>query len=226
MIGFLENEEILSIFEFRYKSNNTQYVRGKQGHTIHFSEGKSFSVDELYDRFYNELVLWADTILNDMEEAEDLVQDFFVRLWEKKLNENLEGERVRSYLYVAVRNMAVRKVKDRSRIRRIPDISVVESVWENEDVMRDDMIDQVLKALDVLPPRSREVLECVHLKNMKYVEVAELLGISVATVKTLLVRSLKTLRGIVSDTALLLVLVYREDGGNRSDLGMFTKKLV
>ena len=218
MIGFLENEEILSIFEFRYKSNNTQYVRGKQGHTIHFSEGKSFSVDELYDRF--------DTILNDMEEAEDLVQDFFVRLWEKKLNENLEGERVRSYLYVAVRNMAVRKVKDRSRIRRIPDISVVESVWENEDVMRDDMIDQVLKALDVLSPRSREVLECVHLKNMKYVEVAELLGISVATVKTLLVRSLKTLRGIVSDTALLLVLVYREDGGKRSDLGMFTKKLV
>lgn len=50
------------------------------------------------------------------------------------------------------------------------------------------------------------------LKNMKYAEVAELLGISVATVKTLLVRSLKTLRGIVSDTAFLLyVLVYSED---------------
>ena len=56
------------------------------------------------------------------------------------------------------------------------------------------------------------MLECVHLKNMKYAEVAELLGISVATVKTLLVRSLKTLRGIVSDTAFLLyVLVYGED---------------
>ncbi len=186
-------------------------MRGKQGHTIHFSGGKSFSVDELYDRFYNELVLWADTILNDMGEAEDLVQDFFVRLWEKKLNENLEGERVRSYLYVSVRNMAIRKVKDQGRIRRMPDVSVVERVWEDEDASYDEMIDQVLKALDVLPPRSREVLECVHLKNMKYAEVAELLGISVATVKTLLVRSLKTLRGIVSDTAFLLyVLVYRE----------------
>ncbi|MFR7878772.1 MAG: RNA polymerase sigma factor, partial [Butyricimonas paravirosa] len=151
---------------------------------------------ELYDRFYDELVLWADTILNDMGEAEDLVQDFFVRLWEKKLNENLEGERVRSYLYVSVRNMAIRKVKDQSRMRRIPDISVVERVWEDEEVTHEDMIDQVLKALDVLPPRSREVLECVHLKNMKYAEVAELLGISVATVKTLLVRSLKTLRGL------------------------------
>ncbi|MFR7808184.1 MAG: sigma factor [Butyricimonas faecihominis] len=88
-------------------------MRGKQGHTIHFSGGKIFSVDELYDRFYDELVLWADTILNDMGEAEDLVQDFFVRLWEKKLNENLEREQVRSYLYVSVRNMAIRKVKIR-----------------------------------------------------------------------------------------------------------------
>ena len=168
-------------------------------------------MDELYARFYNELVLWADTILNDMGEAEDLVQDFFVRLWEKKLNENLVGERVRSYLYVSVRNMAIRKVKDQGRIRRLPDVSVVERVWEDEDMVRDEMIDQVLKALDVLSPRSREVLECVHLKNMKDAEVAELLGISVATVKTLLVRSLKTLRGIVSDTAFLLyVLVCKE----------------
>ena len=224
-------------------------MRGKQGHTIHFSGGKVFSVDELYDRFYDELVLWADTILNDMGEAEDLVQDFFVRLWEKKLNENLEGERVRSYLYVSVRNMAIRKVKDQSRMRRIPDISVVERVWEDEEVTHEDMIDQVLKALDVLPPRSREVLECVHLKNMKYAEVAELLGISVATVKTLLVRSLKTLRGIVSDTAFCCTCLFtgkiiegldrlenlvinprnfrfREDGGKRSDLGMFDKRFV
>ena len=166
-------------------------------------------MDELYNRFYTELVLWADTILNDMGEAEDLVQDFFVRLWERKLNEKLEEEKLRSYLYVAVRNMAIRKMKDNNRIRQIPDISVVERVWENEDMARDEMIERVLKALDVLPPRSREVLECVHLKNMKYVEVAELLGISVATVKTLLVRSMKTLRDIVPDSALLLFIVYR-----------------
>ena len=122
--------------------------------------------------------------------------------------------------------MAVRKVKDQSRIRWIPDISVVERVWEDEEIMRDEMIDQVLKALEALPPRSRVVLECVHLKNMKYAEVAELLGISVATVKTLLVRSLKTLRGLVSDTALLLLLVCREDGGKHSHVGMFNKRLV
>ena len=40
-------------------------MRGKQGHTIHFSGGKGYSVDELFDRFYDELVLSAATILND-----------------------------------------------------------------------------------------------------------------------------------------------------------------
>lgn len=67
-------------------------MRGKQGHTIHFSGGKVFSVDELYDRFYDELVLWADTILNDMGEAEDLVQDFFVRLWGEEVERESGGE--------------------------------------------------------------------------------------------------------------------------------------
>lgn len=192
-------------------------MQRKQYHTIHFTEGKSFSVDELYDNFYDELVLWADTILNDVGEAEDLVQEFFVRLWENKLNDNLVGERVRSYLYVSVRNMAVRKVKELHRLQRIPDMSVVERVWEDEENSHDEMIEQVLKALDALPPRSREVLECVHLKNMKYAEVAELLGISVATVKTLLVRSLKTLRGIVSDTIFLLYILIHKGKINNQD---------
>ena len=51
------------------------------------SKGRSF--DELYERYYHELVLWADTILNNMGEAEDLVQDLFVHLWEKKLYEEI-----------------------------------------------------------------------------------------------------------------------------------------
>lgn len=172
----------------------------------------SYSVDDLYDRYYNELVLWADTILNDMGEAEDLVQDFFVRLWEKKLVEQLEESGVRSYLYVAVRNMAVRRMNEQRRVVDcIPDLKDVERVWDDTDVSREKIVNRVMRELDKLPPRSREVLECVHLKNMKYAEVADHLGISVATVKTLLVRSLKSLRESMSDSSFLLyVLIYKK----------------
>lgn len=167
-------------------------------------EEKGISIDELYARYYNELVLWADTILNDMGEAEDVVQDLFVRLLEKKLYEQLREDTVRSYLYVAVRNMATRRRVEGKRIVNLPDLKAVERVWEEDDLSHKEMIEKVLSELEQMSGRSREILECVHLKNMTYAETAEQLGIEVSTVKTLLVRSLKHLRNKLSSSAFLL----------------------
>jgi RNA polymerase sigma factor, sigma-70 family len=182
--------------------------QGEQNHKMQRQDKLMHSIDDLYDRYYDELVLWADTILNDMGAAEDLVQDFFVRLWEKKLTEHLEETGIRSYLYVSVKNIAVRRLKGQKRIECLPDFIDIEKVWEETDSSREEIITRVLCELEKLPPRSREVLECVHLKNMKYAEVAEYLGISISTVKTLLVRSLKTLRESLSDFALLVFVLF------------------
>lgn len=182
-------------------------------------EKKGISIDELYERYYNELVLWADTILNDMGKAEDLVQDLFVRLWEKGLNEELREETVRSYLYVSVRNMAMRRRAEGDRIVHLPDLSVVERVWEDEDLSHKELIEKVLNELEQLPGRSREILECVHLKDMSYADTAETLGVAVSTVKTLLVRSLKHLRDKLSSSALLLYMLVC-----KRDSSFFTKK--
>lgn len=170
--------------------------------------GKQVDVDLLYKQFYYPLVLWADTILKDMDQAEDVVQDLFVRLWEKDICEVLEGEGIKSYLYTSVRNIALRRLKKNTKLESLPDISLIERVWEDPERTHQEVIDRVLSEIEKLPPRSREVLECVHLKNMKYAEVAEYLGISVSTVKTLLVRSIKILRRQIPDTLLLLFLLH------------------
>lgn len=67
-------------------------------------------------------------------------------------------------------------------------------VSEEYDDLKDQMMEKVREALERLPERSREVVKSVYLENLKYKEVAEKYGISIATVKTLLVNSLKTLR--------------------------------
>lgn len=167
------------------------------------------SMEQLYDQYYDQLVLWADTILGDMNLAEDVVQELFIRLWEKDLYKKLEGDGVKSYLYAAVRNAAVRGVKGKLLIDHLPDLSLVERVWEDADCSHDEVINKLLYEIEQLPPRTREVLVCVHLKNMKYVEVAEQLGISVSTVKTILVRCLKVLRTRVSGASLLLYLCFK-----------------
>ena len=128
----------------------------------------TLTIDDLYDCYYNELVLWADTILNDMDMAEDLVQDLFVALWEKGIDRQLESKGVRAYLYTAVRNKAVRALKGERKTVDLPDIADMLMVWEDVDMSRQQLLELVIGELEKLPPRSREVLECIHLKNMKY----------------------------------------------------------
>ena len=169
---------------------------------------RSLSVDELYDYYYNELVLWADTILNDLGMAEDLVQDLFVSLWEKGITHRLDAKGIRAYLYTSVRNKAFRKLQGEHKMVAIPEVPEILEVWEETELSREQLMALVMQELEKLPSRSREVLECIHLQNMKYAEVAEKFGISIATVKTLLVRSLKTLRKSLSDSAYLFYLLF------------------
>ena len=160
-------------------------------------------IRQLYRDYYEPLVLWADTIVKDMSLAEDVVQEFFIRLWEKRLYEHLKQEYLKSYLYTSVRNLALRKLQNKKKIENLPDIALVERVWEEVDHTHDELIKRVMDEIQKLPPRSREILECVHLKNMKYAEVAEEMGVSVSTVKTLLVRCVKSLRQSVEGSILL-----------------------
>ncbi len=152
--------------------------------------------------------MWADTILNDMGLAEDLVQDLFVSLWEKGVDERLDMKGARAYLYASVRHRALRAMKGERKIIDLPEMSEIMEVWEETDGTHEQMVELVIGELEKLPPRSREILECIHLKNMKYAEVAEMLGISISTVKTLLVRSLKSIRKSVSDSAYLFYVLY------------------
>ena len=67
--------------------------------------------------------------------------------------------------------------------------------------MKDQLEERVRAAVERLPEKSREIVKCVYWENMKYKEVAERFGVSLATVKTLLVNSLKALR---KDTSIRL----------------------
>lgn len=164
------------------------------------------TIDGLYDTYYDELVAWADAILGDVEAAEDVVQDFFVYLWEKGTVERLRREEVRAYLYAGVKHLAARRTRGRRDVALEADAAVFQEAWEEPGDSRAMVVERVMRELEKLPPRSREVVELVHLKGLRYAEVAEALGVSVATVKTLLVRSLKALRRGLSDYPLLLFL--------------------
>ncbi len=151
-------------------------------------------IEYLFEKYYRSLVVWADTFIHDMNAAENLVQEFFIRLWEKEMLQNVQQVCLRNYLYVGVRNRALNSLEKTDLLRRVGEIAIPVGVSEEYDDLKDQMMEKVREALERLPERSREVVKSVYLENLKYKEVAEKYGISIATVKTLLVNSLKTLR--------------------------------
>lgn len=151
-------------------------------------------MEYLYQEYYRPLVVWADTFLDDMGVAEDLVQDFFIRIWEKRMLEGLRSDNLKGYLYTGVRNRALNCLDKNDPLRRVGQTVLPAAIWEEYDSFEDEVVEKVKAAVEKLPERSRQVVKSVYLENMKYREVAEKYQISIATVKTLIVLALKTLR--------------------------------
>lgn len=151
-------------------------------------------LEKLYDLYYKSLVLWADTFLHNVSHSEDLVQDFFIKLWERELYKTFPPESMRAYLFTAVKNQALNRIALRDPLKRTYDVTRLERPWEDYDDIRETLFRRVEKSIQHLPPRSRLIVEAVYLEGKSYKEVSEKFGISIHTVKTMLVRSLKQIR--------------------------------
>lgn len=148
----------------------------------------------MFDTYYKPLVVWADTFLNDLNLAEDVVQEFFITIWNDKIYLKFKPESLASFLYVSVRNRSYNKVGKRDIFRHAMELDQVTLVFEEYNQNHDTIVAKVLDEISLLPDRSREIMNGVFIEGMKYREVAERYGISVSTVKTLLGASVKRLR--------------------------------
>lgn len=159
----------------------------------------------LFEEYYRPLVVWGDTFLNDVSRSEDLVQDFLIKLWEKRIGEKLEPSTLRSYLFVSIRNLALNAKVKVDPVQYVCDLVHFEKPWEEYDNIEEEVIQRIEREIKKLPSRSRDIIECVYLKGMRYKEVAAELNISVATVNTLLVNALKKLRQATGEDESILI---------------------
>jgi len=163
-------------------------------------EGDAFAA--LFSRYYDALCAFATGYTASRAEAEEVVEDVFVRLWE--LREQLEvRESFKSYLYTATRNRALNRVRDeRAEGRRLDEArfdSVPLGMGQptpslDEEVEAGEFARAVARAVEQLPPRARQVFLLHRQHGLTYAEIAAALEISPKTVENLLGRALKHLR--------------------------------
>ena len=158
-----------------------------------FKVRKIGGMELLFREYYKPLVVWATTFLHDTQRAEDIVQDFFVKLWEKPYSAFLP-ETLKSYLFTSIRNLALNQLDKIDPLRQACDVAYYDSPWNEYDNFEDEVFRRVEEELEKLTPRAQDVIRKIYLEGMKYKDVADKLGISVATVNSILVRALKKLR--------------------------------
>ena len=168
--------------------------------------GDERAFEALFQSYAPGLVRFAMSHLNAHEEAEDVVHDIFLRLWNEPTL--LQGARsARTYLLTAVRNRVIDVLRRRKLERRWID---TENAWSGSDQARiaeipdpTGSVDRSeLSELDVairdaiaqLPERCRAVFLLCRDQGLSYAEAAEVLGVSPVTVKSQMGRALASLR--------------------------------
>ena len=152
------------------------------------------SFDDLFKYNYRPLCLYALHYVQDVDLAEDIVQDSYASLWEK-LQEGDHVLNLKSYLYMMVRNRCL----DHLRKKGLPTESLkpydTYGIIDDDDAQERSQTEARLwTAIDSLPEKCREVFIMSKRDGLKYEEIAEEMGLSVNTVRNQISKALKVLK--------------------------------
>lgn len=158
--------------------------------------------EQLFRSCYVPLCNYAAGIVSDKDEAEDIVQQTMITFWEKR--ETIEiTTSVKSYLYRAVHNQALNKIRhDKVRQEYSKDVqSSDEHVSEaaSGKILQQEMQAKIAEAINQLPDQCRTVFQLSRFENLKYLEIANHLGISVKTVENHMGKALRLMRISLKD---------------------------
>lgn len=156
------------------------------------------SFERLFRSQHASLVLSAYRILNDKARAEDVVQDVFLKLWQKRDEISVE-ENLPAYLHRAVTNHAINIYKQQysKLVQHTGDVAKEmghTATQTDSSLMAGELSERIDKAMATMPDSSRGVFMLSRFEDMSYKEIAEKLAISVKTVEKHMSHALRHLR--------------------------------
>lgn len=146
----------------------------------------------------NELYRLALRITLNPAEAEDVVQDTLIKVWDKRDQWN-EIDSIEAFSLVICRNLALDKNKkkghDNLSIEEETNIEPVASASNPlEQTLQNDRIEQVRRLINELPEKQRSCIQLRDFEGKSYKEVAEVLGITEEQVKVNIFRARQTIK--------------------------------
>lgn len=150
---------------------------------------------QVFASCYENLCQYAFTIVRDMDEAEDIVQNMFVKLWEMRTTLEIHTS-ARSYLFRAVYRQCLNAIDHRTVRQKHHDMHrrTYRMGVQQPEVFPDELEAKVREAIGRLPEQCRIIFQLSRYDELRYAEIAARLGISVNTVENQISKALKQLR--------------------------------
>ena len=149
-----------------------------------FQQGDINMFKLVFDLYYQRLVLFAERYLEDLDDAEDQVQEVFVALWNRR--EFIDDEtKIKPYLYVAIRNRCLNLIRDK-KIHAEYNATLPEDVeadyFYESALIVEEVWGLLMKALDEVDENIKNVC-LLSIEGFKNPEIAEKLDLSIRSVK-------------------------------------------
>lgn len=165
------------------------------------------SVTQIKERFavfyhdhYASFCFFANRFINDTQEAEDIVSEVAIRVWEKL--DSIEHEAaLKNYFYTSIRHACLRALENKKRKKSKEKEYSLRYLSQPstglEFIIRTEMLGEVERLLSNLTPQCRKVFTKLYVEGKTETEAAEELDVSVNTIKFHRKKGLKLLRGAV-----------------------------
>jgi RNA polymerase sigma-70 factor (family 1) len=184
-----------------------------------FNQDTYAKFEALFREHYNALSNYAFSVLRNRQDAEDVVQDIFIRIWQNSPHV-IEDPKVKFYLFTAVKNGCIsflRKQAGKTYLQ--PEEAGLQSL---DDKLPDpapqavhDIAALVNQALALLPPQCRAIFKLSRFGQLTYAQIAEELNLSVKTVENQVGKALRIMRDYAKKNNIsfsLLILLLFECG--------------
>ncbi len=163
--------------------------------------------EAIYQQYWEILYQAAYNRLRDQEAVEDVVQEIFMDLWNRRRQVQIKSN-LKAYLLTAVKYQVIKKM-DAERIKREQEVTDVEVAYFQQDILEfEDLYQQLEMAIDKLPAKSRLIFTMSRMEGLSTEEIADKLQLSPQTIHNRMHQSLTLLRSELKEYAPAIALIF------------------
>ena len=179
--------------------------------------GSKKAFEYVFKTYFEQLCRYAQEILKDSDQAEDVVESLFVRIWEDRKKIDVHTS-IRSYLYRSTYNASLNVLRRKRSENKYRDFFLHHADFSKthdygsysyplSGIIENELEEKIDTVIENLPPQCKKIFLMSRVEDLPHKEIAEKLDISINTVKSQIMNALRKIQAAMKDILVALLII-------------------